>query len=68
MPKDDLLKVTIKSNDAQKTQSTMSIDDILNQSKDINLILDKLDEHKQKQMEEEIKKIEVFFNIFILIN
>ena len=42
----------------------MTIDDILKQTKDINLILDKMDETKQKQMEEEIKKMEVLFNFY----
>ena len=60
VPKDDFLKVTNKANDQTNiAKKSMTIDDILSQTKDINLILDKLDENKHKHMEEEIKKIEV---------
>ena len=60
VPKDDFLKVTNKANDQTSlAKKSMTIDDILSQTKDINLILDKLDENKHKHMEEEIKKIEV---------
>ena len=62
IPKEDFLKVTNKILDFNKKDHhlSMSIDDIVNQNKDINFILDKMDETKHKHLEEEIKKIEVF--------
>jgi len=68
VPKEDLLKVTNKINEVSiSPKKSMTIDDILSQTKDINLILDKLDENKHKHMEEEIKKIEVTFLFFLLL-
>jgi len=65
IPKEDFIKVTNKMLDLSKKKHhlSMTIDDIVSQTKDINLILDKMDENKHKHLEEEIKKIEVF--IFI---
>lgn len=62
VPKEDFLKISSKFDPVSLSKNyhnTMTIDDILKQTKDINLILDKMDETKQKQMEEELKKIEV---------
>lgn len=70
VPKEDFLKVTNKIHDSALTsknqQNPMTIEEILQQTKDINLILDKMDENKHKQMEEEIKKMEVF-NLNLII-
>ncbi len=40
----------------------MSIEEILEQTKDINMILDHLEEKEHKHIEEEMKKIDVFQN------
>lgn len=63
VPKDDFLKISSKLLDpaslSKNYHKSMTIDDILKQTKDINLILDKMDETKQRQIEEELKKMEV---------
>lgn len=76
IPKEDFLKVSNKFMDpdsiSNSKRQSNEIDDILKQNKDINFILDKMDESKQKHQEEEIKKIVVclifsFFSFYIIM-
>lgn len=63
MPYDDLSKLSNKK-DEIKLNPSMSLDELLEQTKDINMILDHIEEKAQKHLEEELKKIDVKYNIY----